>query len=258
MNKISRTFLWITLLIMALCWGACVLCGIYDITVSNTPVLFVPFMLGGFSPTIASYIAEKKTGKAASFKAWLQGAFDLKQTPASYGLVLALTAAFFLVLCLCSGFDSGAPLFGIVFMVPAMLFGGGLEETGWRGLLLPELKEKYGFTLSTLFVAVIWWIWHLPLFYIPGVSQYGTDFLDFGLNVLGLSFALSAIKTCTGSTWLCVLFHCLINSLHSVYLIHSDVIGSMAASAGLILLSYVCVWLQNRKHLFSRNEKSAL
>lgn len=37
------------------------------------------------------------------------------------------------------------------------------EEWGWRGYLLPKLTTLYGIVPSTMFVAVIWTMWHFPL-----------------------------------------------------------------------------------------------
>ena len=250
MDRHVKMFLTGTFLIMVLCWGVCLLCSLCGIYLSENPLLFIPYLLGGMSPTIASYFALRKNQRVQSFKEWLAQVFDFKHNFFSYLLLPVLASVFFFFLCKISGYESGAPLFAIVFMVPAMLFGGGLEETGWRGILQPELDQKLGFTVSTIVVALIWWLWHLPLFYINGVSQYGADFVAFGLNILGLSFALSAIKKVTNSTFLCVLFHCLNNSLHGVFLVGDNIIGNCTAAAVLIVLSYIVLWIQKKFHVF--------
>jgi len=206
--------------------------------------------LGGLSPTIASYIVEKKNCKICSFKEWLIIIFDFKHNIFSYLLLPVLAGLFFLCLCSISGYESGAPLIALVFMIPMMLLGGGLEETGWRGILQPELEKKYGHTIATILVSIIWWLWHLPLFFINGVSQYGADFISFGINVIGLSFALSAIKKLTSSTWLCILFHCIINSLHGVYIVGENILGNGTAALVLILFSYFFVWIQKKSQIF--------
>ena len=244
-SKIIR-FLLLTFLFLALGWGSCLVCGFFGITVTNAPYLYPLYIFGGFSPTVAAFLVCRKGG----FKAWIGSVFDFKHKLTAYLLVLVFAAAFFLTLCLSCGFTPGAPIFIVPLMIPMMLFGGGLEEAGWRGILQPELEKKLGFTLSALIVAVIWWVWHLPLFFIPGVGQYGADFFVFGINVLGLTFALGAVKKCTGSTWLCVLMHCLINSLHSVFIIHDSYIGSAAASVALIALTLVLVQIQKKKNIF--------
>ena len=109
-----------------------------------------------------------------------------------------ITILFIFPQCLISGYEKGAPIFAIIVMIPMMIFGGGLEEAGWRYILQPELEKKYPFTVSTIIVSVIWWLWHLPLFYIQGAAQYGQNYFAFGISVLGLSFALASIRKNTG------------------------------------------------------------
>lgn len=250
MSTLSKRFLMLTFAIMAVCWGGCVIFGLFGIGLSNFPVLYLPYMLGGLSPTIAAYIALKREGRIRGFREWLKITFDFRHSFFAYLLLPIFAGAFFLVLCLVCSFEKGAPLPAVFVMIPMMLFGGGLEEAGWRGILQPELEKRFGFVKATLLVAVIWWFWHAPLFLIPGVSQYGGDFLSFGINVLGLSFALAAIRLATGSTWLCVLMHCLINSLHGVYIIHENRLGNAAAAAVLILMSWLLLQFPDRKRLF--------
>ena len=247
MSKLSRRFLCYTFIIMGLCWGSCVICSLCGISLNAFPLLYVPYMLGGFSPTIASYIVLRKNKKVSGLKQWLKNVFDLKHGVLSYLLVVAFAVVFIAVLCLISKYEKGAPLFSLVFMVPMMLFGGGLEEAGWRYILQPELEKKFGFTVSTLIVSVIWWLWHLPLFYIKGVSQYGADFLAFGINVLGLSFALAAIRKNTNSVWLCVLFHCIINSLQGVYIVKESILGNITAAMAMIIMAYISVCIKRGK-----------
>ena len=251
MGKLVRQYLIVTFAIMAICWGTCVLCSLCGVYLTEFPLLYIPYLLGGLSPTIASYIADKKNDKVQNFKEWLINTFDFKHNIFSYLLLPVLAGLFFFCLCSISGYEPGAPLFALVVMIPIMLFGGGLEETGWRGILQPELEKKYGYTIATILVAVIWWLWHLPLFYINGVSQYGTDYISFGINVIGLSFALSAIKKLTNSTLLCILYHCIINSLHGVYIVGENILGCYTATFVLIIFSYFLIWLQKEKQIFA-------
>ena len=117
--------------------------------------------------------------------------------------------------------------------------------------LLKELNKKLGFFISTLITAVIWWLWHLPLFFIPGASQYQANFYVFGIMVLGFSFMLSTIRSITGSVWLGVLCHAIINSVGNFY--HYDLYGSYLASgitAGvMIVVSAILVYLFRNKNI---------
>ncbi len=251
MSKLSKEYLLYTFLIMIVCWGTCLIFSLNNISIKNNYLLFVPYLLGGFSPTIASYISLKKNKKIKGFKDWLKNVFDFKHSIISYLMVIFLSFLFIFPQCLISGYEKSGPLFIIFIMVPIMLFGGGLEEAGWRYILAPELEKKYNFIVSTIIVSLIWWLWHLPLFYIQGVSQYGQNYLAFGLNVLGLSFALSSIKKNTNSVWLCVLFHCIANSLSGIYLIYPNILGNIVSTIILIVSSIILVKINNKKKIFN-------
>lgn len=197
------------------------------------------------------FLASKKNNKVVDFKEWLKKIFDFKHNIFSYLMVIALGILFIVPQCLISGYENGAPIFAIIVMIPMMLFGGGLEEAGWRYILQSELEKKYKFIISTLIVSIIWWLWHLPLFYIQGVSQYGQSYLAFGINVLGLTFALASIRSNTNSVWLCVLFHCIINSLSGIFIINNNILGNIVATIILIFSSLVLLKVNNKKKIFN-------
>lgn len=194
MNKLNKNYLSFTFLLMLLGWGICFLCSFNGISLNDHKWLYVPYLLGGWSPTIASYFALKRNNKVTNTKEWLKKIFDFRHSVFSYLLVVIMAVLLILPQCVISGYENGMPIYAIVVMIPVMLVGGGLEEAGWRCILQPELEKKYPFTIATIIVSMIWWLWHLPLFYIQGVGQYGQDYLAFGINVLGISFALASIR----------------------------------------------------------------
>ncbi len=251
MSTLSKDYLIYTFVIMVICWGLCSICSLNGILLNENYFLYIPYLLGGWSPTIASFFALKKNNKVINFKDWLKNVFDFKHNIFSYIMVIILGILFILPQCLISGYESGAPLFAIIVMIPMMLIGGGLEEAGWRYILQPELEKKYKFIISTLIVSVIWWLWHFPLFYIQGVSQYGQNYFAFGINVLGLTFALASIRKNTNSVWLCVLFHCIVNSLSGIYIINNNIIGNVVTTIILIFSSLVIMKINNKKKIFS-------
>jgi membrane protease YdiL (CAAX protease family) len=51
---------------------------------------------------------------------------------------------------------------GIAFL-NAFLFTAALEESGWRGFLLPHLQQRFSPLLASLFVWLPWALWHAPL-----------------------------------------------------------------------------------------------
>jgi membrane protease YdiL (CAAX protease family) len=237
MSKLIRDYLIVTFSIMILGWGTCLSFSANGLSLGEYPLLNVPYLLGGWSPTISAYVVQKKHKKVKGFKDWLKKLFAVKQSLAGYAIVVALAVIFILAQCLISGYVDGAPLFAIGFLLPMMLIGGGLEEAGWRGALQPELEKKHGFVISTLIVFAVWLLWHLPLFFTLGASQFGKSYLVFAVMVLGISFALAAIRKTTNSVWLCVVFHCLNNALASIFIINDNLLGASISTAVLLVLS---------------------
>lgn len=148
MSRLSKNYLSFTFLIMLIGWGICLLYSFNGISLNDNIWLYVPYLLGGWSPTIASYLALNRNNKVADMKDWLKNIFDFKHNIFSYLMVVIMAIIFILPQCFISGYESGAPIFAIIFMIPMMLVGGGLEEAGWRYILQPELEKirtAYGF-----------------------------------------------------------------------------------------------------------------
>jgi len=57
------------------------------------------------------------------------------------------------------------------YLLLMIFLGGGQEELGWRGYILDPLEERLGPWLGNLVLGVVWAVWHVPLFLIPGTSQ---------------------------------------------------------------------------------------
>ena len=144
MRKLNVKFLFWTFAIILVCWGTCVACSVNGVFLKDNAVLYVPYILGGFSPTIASYIVLRRTGNVKNLWGWLKRIFDFKHKPLFYLLVVLLSVIPILPRCLISGYALGAPLYSIILAIPMMVFGGGLEEAGWRHILQPEMEKSSG------------------------------------------------------------------------------------------------------------------
>ena len=95
------------------------------------------------------------------------------------------------------------------------LFVGLGEEPSWRGFLLPLLQRVATPVRATLFVALVWAVWHLPLM--------GTEFAwplvpAFLVSLLGAAFTQSWLYNASrGSSLLPMVSHALINTAGSGY-----------------------------------------
>jgi membrane protease YdiL (CAAX protease family) len=67
---------------------------------------------------------------------------------------------------------TGAVFILVVAFLFGAVFGGGNEELGWRGFMLPALQERYSPLVASLIIAVAWSLWHLPL-HIGGFYEGG-------------------------------------------------------------------------------------
>ena len=99
-------------------------------------------------------------------------------------------------------------------LLPAMARDPGPigEEFGWRGFALPRLLERYSPLTSSLILGLIHAIWHLPLFFIPGMPQKQLSFPIFTLGVISIAIFDTALYLRTGANLLlAILVHLMAN-----------------------------------------------
>ena len=90
---------------------------------------------------------------------------------------------------------SGIPAIGLVSVLLLILIGAVGEETGWRGYALPQLQRRFTPLASSLILAVLWFGWHLPQFFV--IATY-RDFAPVQYVGMFLGLACGAVVL----TWL--------------------------------------------------------
>ena len=86
------------------------------------------------------------------------------------------------------------------------------EEIGWRGFALPRLADRIGMRAASILLGLIWAVWHLPLFYVPGADTTGQSFPVYLAQVTAISVAMAWLYAHTGGSLLLVmLMHSSIN-----------------------------------------------
>ncbi len=73
-----------------------------------------------------------------------------------------------------------------LFLFNAMLGPLG-EELGWRGTALPLMKERWNTATASLVLGVVWGLYHLPTFILPGLPQNNVPLLAFMLGAMALN-----------------------------------------------------------------------
>jgi membrane protease YdiL (CAAX protease family) len=85
------------------------------------------------------------------------------------------------------------------------------EEIGWRGWLLPRLRERIGARLAIVATAVVWAFWHVPfglsgIQHIDGISAVELA-LGVPLGVMAIGLVLGWLWMRTESIWIVALAH---------------------------------------------------
>jgi len=97
------------------------------------------------------------------------------------------------------------------------VWGGGQEDLGWRGFLLPLLQDRYSAFVSSLLVGVAWAGWHLPLFLNPTTTHGGwplSQQLIWIVSILAGSILWTWMYNSTGGSVLAVaVFHAGVNGM---------------------------------------------
>ena len=150
-----------------------------------------------------------------------------------------------------------------ITLAPAinMFFALG-EEAGWRGYMMPRLKERFGLLNGRMLGGVIWGVWHWPIMLLTGY-EYGTHYL--GAPVLGLvvwcvvCFALNTLLDWlyekTGCIWVPAAAHGAFNAIASIAQVltypadaYYNVLGPMPIGLiGMLPMLALAVWLTLRQ-----------
>lgn len=178
------------------------------------------YLLGGFGPTIAAPIAVALTSRGSYKNDYLERLLRWRVGFTWWLAVFAVPVLFaagkeWIAVWTGGGTVAAStlePTAKAFLFFPTMIIGGGLEELGWRGVAQPEIERWLPRFPATLVVGAAWALWHLPLFHIHGVSQFGDDLPLFAADVLANAFLLAWIYARTRSILLCVIAHAASNT----------------------------------------------
>lgn len=216
-------------------WGR----AIYTNSSMETGAGLLYLLLGVIGPMIGGIGFTYLTRGTDDRRDYWKRVIDFKRITPLWGLVVLLvTPALHL---LAAGIDIGAGGWGAAWGSAVMKFSEFplslffsilfaslipfIEELGWSGYALDRLQEQYNATVSALILGVIWSLWHLPMFFIPGSYQAGLGigtpaFWLFFIGIIPVSLVCSWVYINTNrSTLASILLHAMINFTGEIILL---------------------------------------
>jgi membrane protease YdiL (CAAX protease family) len=110
--------------------------------------------------------------------------------------------------------DWFSPSMPLGFMAFLLIYIGFGEEIGWRGFALPRFQQSLGSLGGSIATGVFWALWHLPLFLMPGSSQYNHSVILFVYLLTCWTILMAVfVGKSRGSVIPAILFHASVNFL---------------------------------------------
>lgn len=210
------------------------------------------YILGLPGPLVAAVILASPSNVQGGLPGLLHGILQWRVGLIWWGMALLSMLAVYLLATYVSELRSGKssgmifhkPVNGWMWLAVSQAYVVFSEEVGWRGFALPQLIERFGSLGAALILGVLWSLWHLPMFSIPGSNQTG-PFWRYTIGTTTRSVLLTVIYTGSGgSILLCMLFHAATNIWFFTMTLppdadrNAEVLSVLAALAVLPLLSH--------------------
>lgn len=193
---------------------------------------FLPSILGTLGAFLFYVIFPNSFDTTFAYIRSMVGEAQLAQLEAQ-GMSLPVYAGISLVSAL-----TYAPLLNMFFAVG--------EEAGWRGVLYPILKKRFGKTRGRIFGGLIWGCWHWPVMILTGY-EYGTGY--WGAPFTGMAL-FCVITTAMGvlmdhyyekteSIWVPALCHGAINAFAGVPIIFLNSTSNVSPLLGPLMIGLI-------------------
>lgn len=179
-------------------------------------------ILSGMSSALWGVIYQHRYNNK-SFLNIIKDFINIRQSIMSYLLVIMFLSVVFGGAVISKGLQVKSIWILVLLFLKALVFGG-IEEIGWRYTFQPIMEQMVTYIPAVFITFICWGTWHFLFFYIDG-SLASINALLFFLGLLTNCFILSALYAYSGSLWICVMTHALINALSQTTVDNSIVIG---------------------------------
>jgi membrane protease YdiL (CAAX protease family) len=115
---------------------------------------------------------------------------------------------------------AGAGVLNVVLIMSFGVLQSGVsatgEEIGWRGLLVPALAQRLGFTGVVLISGLIWALWHYPLILFGTYDSSAPKWVAlvcFSIMIVATGAMAAWLRLKTGSVWPAAMLHACHNAV---------------------------------------------
>ncbi len=218
-TNMSKRNVWlffvVTFVLSWLLWSPFVLSGfkIIHLSESISSLMTLAVMLGAFAPMISAMILIGQKDGKSGIKAFFRNAFSFRIKPIYYLVsvlipVLITAVAHYFVNIVGIDvlpdnlFPENLTIPVIVLVIPyfilILIAGGGQEEFGWRGYAQQPLQERFGILGGSIILGLIWGLWHLPLWFMPGEGHAYYSFFAFLIYTVSTSIIIGWLYNASG------------------------------------------------------------
>jgi uncharacterized protein len=212
------------------------------------------------------------SGNAVLKKDFKKRVFNFKIVKAKYWLLILFTMPVVMLaataVSLLFGQSAGQFLFAenlavangqTIVSIIILLLAPTFEELGWRGYGMDSLRPGRNLLRASLAIALLWNLWHLPLFFIKGYYHY--EILQ--MNVwYAINFIVGLVPVAIIQNWLfyknsrsiiaIILFHFMLN--FSATLFQTEQFTKCIVTVLMAFIAAVIV-LQNKYFFYKRNNQ---
>ena len=198
--------------------------------------------------------------------------FNLKLIKLKYWAAILLIMPFTLFLATAISLLFGKPIEQFSLSPEFTIFGGEtiiiliilfcaptFEELGWRSYGVDSLKKGKSIMKATLIFALLWNLWHLPLFLVKDCYQY--ELLHMNI-IYALNFMVSLVPAAFLMNWIfykngrsitaIIIFHFMLN-LFSV-LFQTEQFTKCIITIILLVISAIVVW-KNKSFFYEKENE---
>jgi membrane protease YdiL (CAAX protease family) len=246
-------------------WFAAAIAGTKGVGEGLTTTLMLLGLIAPAFTAIVTVFTSKSPALKKDFREKLLGAFRVKPVVVLLSILIfgaVIVSSILLSVRFGQSLSQFSFVGGFSFSVggvPTLLtitLAALLEELGWRGYAEDSLANYMSWWKESLIFGVVWSLWHLPLFFIPGSYQWEIlqlspwFMVNFLVSVMPLGFLFTWVYVKNQrSIFACMFFHFAVNFLQEQIAMTQV---TKCVETGVIYVVAAIIVLTNRDLFFEK------